>query len=86
MEQVKVRGTVRSAIIKQKPEYPNIIVSSVYSTKPVHFVSTSTGGGMVWEGQDIIVKNQKKLAPISFIRLNLQVSLIQIIIWTILIL
>eukprot|EP00957_Ditylum_brightwellii_P118027 9001642-Ditylum_brightwellii.AAC.1 len=40
--QTQVRGTVKAAVLEGDPDCPNIVVSSVYDTKPVHFISTST--------------------------------------------
>jgi len=36
-----VRGTVKVAVLEGDPECPNWVASSVYDTKPVHFLSTS---------------------------------------------
>ena len=40
--QAQLRGTVNAAAIEGEPDCPNIFVSSVYDTKPVHFISTPT--------------------------------------------
>ena len=35
-----VRGTVKAAVLCNDPELPDLVASSVYDTKPVHFLST----------------------------------------------
>ena len=42
MGKVKVRGNIREDIIKREPDYPMIIVPSVYDTKYAHFISKFT--------------------------------------------
>ena len=37
-----VRGTVKTAVFEGEIDCPNTVVSSVYNTKPVHFISTLT--------------------------------------------
>jgi hypothetical protein len=38
---MEVRGTTKAAALEDDPECPNVVVFSVYDTKPVHFLSTS---------------------------------------------
>ena len=40
-DQMKVRGTVKAAILKDDPNCPDLVATSVYDTKPVHFLSMS---------------------------------------------
>eukprot|EP00957_Ditylum_brightwellii_P205410 15343762-Ditylum_brightwellii.AAC.1 len=40
--QAQVRGTTKAAILEGYPDCQNIVVSSVYDIKPVHFISAST--------------------------------------------
>ena len=35
-DQLKVRGTVESAVIEGNPGCPNLVVSRIYDTNPVH--------------------------------------------------
>ena len=38
-EQMAVRGTVRAAVLEGDPDCPNLVASSVYDAKPVHYLS-----------------------------------------------
>ena len=38
-QQRDVRGTVKSAALEGDPGCPNLVASSVYDTKPVHYLS-----------------------------------------------
>ena len=40
--QARVLGTVKAAVIEGEPDCPTVVVSSVYETKPVHFISILT--------------------------------------------
>jgi Transposase IS4 len=40
-EQLKVRGTVKAAVLKGDDDCVNLVAVSVYNTKPVHFLSMS---------------------------------------------
>jgi hypothetical protein len=40
-DQMKVRGTVKAAILKDDPNCPDLVATSVYDTKRVHFLSMS---------------------------------------------
>lgn len=37
--QIAVRGTVKAAVLEGDPGCPNLIATSVYDTKPVHYLS-----------------------------------------------
>ena len=39
IKQDHVRGTVKAAILKGDPDFPSLVATSVYDTKPVHFLS-----------------------------------------------
>ena len=38
-DQMKVRGTVKAAVLQGDPGCPNLVATSVYDTKPVHYLS-----------------------------------------------
>jgi hypothetical protein len=38
-EQMAVRGTVKATVLIGDPECPDLVATSVYDTKPVHFLS-----------------------------------------------
>ena len=38
-KQIKVRGTVKVAVLQGDKKCPNLAASSIYDTKPVHFLS-----------------------------------------------
>ena len=38
-KQIEVRGTVKVAVLQGDKDCPNLVVSSIYDTKPVHFMS-----------------------------------------------
>ena len=37
--QLEVRGTVKTTVLRDDTDCPNLVASSVYDTKPVHFLS-----------------------------------------------
>ena len=41
-KQLEVRGTTKSEILKGDPKCPDLIVTSVYGTKPVHYLRISS--------------------------------------------
>ena len=41
-KQLEVRGTTKAEILKGDPKYPGLIATSVYNTKPVHYLSMSS--------------------------------------------
>ena len=70
-EQMAARGTVKAAVLKGDAECPNLVATSVYDTKPVHFLST------VCESIKWIVKERPvfnvdsgRVEKIWFLRLN----------------
>ena len=42
-EQISVRGTVKAAVLEGDPKCPNLVASSVYDAKPVHYLSMVSG-------------------------------------------
>ena len=38
-QQISVRGTVKAAVLEGDPDCPNLVASSVYDAKPVHYLS-----------------------------------------------
>jgi hypothetical protein len=70
-QQMLVRGTVKAAVLEGDPECPNLVASSVYDTKPVHFLS------MICDSIRWIVKEKSvfnvetgKMETMRFLRLN----------------
>ena len=41
-KKLEVRGTTKAEILKRKPKCPDLIATSVYYTKPVHYMSISS--------------------------------------------
>ena len=41
-KQLEVRGTTKAAILKGDPKFPDLIATSVYDTKPVHYLRMSS--------------------------------------------
>ena len=37
---IQVRGTVKASVLQDYKECPDLVASSIYNTKPVHFLST----------------------------------------------
>ena len=40
--QLRVRGTVKAAVLKGDVDRPNLIAASVYDTKPLHYLSMTS--------------------------------------------
>ena len=38
-KKIEVRGTVKVMVLQGDEKFPNIVASSIYNTKPVHFLS-----------------------------------------------
>ena len=51
-KQIEQRGTVKAAVLRGDPDCPNLVASSVYDAKPVHYLS------MVCEKLEWIVKEK----------------------------
>jgi hypothetical protein len=71
-EQMKVRGTVKAAILLGDPACPNLVATSVYDTKPVHFLSMSCDS-IKWivKTRDVYCVDTKKIETIRFLCLNI---------------
>lgn len=41
LAQMQVWGTVKAAVLQGDPECPSLLATSIYDTKPVHFLSMS---------------------------------------------
>jgi hypothetical protein len=69
--QVHVRGTVKAAVLKGDPNCPSLIATSVYDTKPVHFLSMSAEG-IEWVVKERMVFNidTQQMEGIKFLHLN----------------
>ena len=57
--QIEVRGTVKAAVLEGDPGCPNLIASSVYDTKPVHYLS------MVSTNVEWIVKTRQVFSYVT---------------------
>ena len=70
-EQIRVRGTVKSAILEGDPSCPNLVAASVYDTKPVQMLSM-TCKELKWNRQEKPVYNVDtgQVELINFLRLN----------------
>ena len=55
-EQIKVKGTVKAAVLEGDPSCPNLVAASVYDTKPVHMLSM-TRKEIKWNRQEKPVYN-----------------------------
>ena len=69
--QREVRGTVKAAVLKGDPDCPNLVASSVYDSKPVHYLS------MVSDSIQWVIKEKKvfnvdtdEVEAMQFLRLN----------------
>ena len=65
------RGNVKSAVLMGNPDCLNLVATSVYDTKPVHFLSMSCGS-IKWivKTRDIYCVDTQKFETIQFLRLN----------------
>jgi hypothetical protein len=70
--QMLVRGTVKAAVLKGDPNCPNLVATSVYDTKPVHFLSMSCDSiKWIMKTREVYCVDTKKLETIRFLRLNI---------------
>jgi hypothetical protein len=69
--QMKVRGTVKAALLMGDPDCPDLVATSVYDTKPVHFLSM-TCDSIKWmvKTREVYCVDTQKLETIRFLRLN----------------
>ena len=61
----QTRGNVKASVLEAEPGYHNIIVTFVYDTKPVHFISTSTESISYIEKLKMSFLNQINTFPLS---------------------
>jgi hypothetical protein len=71
-EQMKVRGTVKAAVLVGDVECPNVVATSVYDTKPVHFLS-SVCESIKWIIKERLVFNVDtgRTEVLKFLRLDM---------------
>jgi len=69
--QIAVRGTVKAAKLVGDPDCPNLIASSVYDTKPVHYLSM-VSKSIKWKKLERKVFNVEtnQVETMEFLRLN----------------
>ena len=65
-----MRGKTKAAILKGDPKCPDLISTSVYDTKPVHYLSMSSEE-LKWFGFEKDVYNIDTVAkePLQFLRM-----------------
>ena len=70
-DQLKVRGTVKAAVLRGDPGCPNLVASSIYDTKPVHYLSMVTEE-LKWIIKEKIVYNidTGTTEILKFLRMN----------------
>ena len=66
------RGTVNATVLMGDPDCLNLVATSVYDTKPVHFFSMSCGS-IKWivNNRDIYCVDMQKFKTIQFLILNI---------------
>ena len=70
-DQIKVRGTVKAAVLKGDKDCPDLVASSVYDTKPVHYLSmVSTSLEWVAKDRDVYNVNSRMMEKLTFLRMN----------------
>jgi hypothetical protein len=71
-EQLRVRGTVKAAVLKGDEDCPNLIAVSVYDTKPVHFLSMSCETiEWITKERKVFAASTGKYEKLKFLRLNI---------------
>ena len=60
-----MRGSVKSDVLWGKPYRPNIVVSCVYETKPVHFIYNSIKIITWVEKKKIVLSKTKQNVPLK---------------------
>ncbi len=70
-EQLKVRGTVKAAVLENDPKCRNLVASSVYDTKPVHYLSMVCNE-LKWVEveRDVFNVDSGKREKLTFLRMN----------------
>ena len=69
--QIKVRGTVKAAVLEGDPGCPNLVASSIYDTKPVHYLSMICKG-LFWIciSKAVFNVDTGRYEALRFLRLN----------------
>jgi hypothetical protein len=71
-EQLRVRGTVKAAVLKGDATCPNLVAVSVYDTKPVHFLSMSCESiEWITKERKVFIASTGKYEKMKFLRLNI---------------
>jgi Transposase IS4/SAP domain len=74
-DQLKVRGTVKAAILEGDPLCPSLIATSVYDTKPVHFLSMSCNSiNWITKERRVFNVDSGGVEGMRFLRLNINDS------------
>ena len=70
-KQLQVRGTVKAAKLEGDPGCPSLLATSVYDSKPVHYLSMiSEQVKWVVKEKEVFNKATRKMEPLKFLRLN----------------
>jgi len=74
-EAEKVRGTVKVAVLNGDPLCPYLVASSVYDTKPVHFLSMICESiSWIKKERSVFNVDTNKMETMNFLRLNINDS------------
>jgi hypothetical protein len=74
-DQIRVRGTVKAAVLEGDESCPNLVAVSVYDTKPVHFLSMScTSIQWIQKERKVHVQSLGHSESMKFLRLNINDS------------
>ena len=70
-EQLAVRGTVKAAVLEGDPNCPNLVASSVYDAKPVHYLSM-VSNEIKWTEikKNVYNVDSGEVEELKFLRLN----------------
>jgi Transposase IS4 len=69
--QMAVRGTVKAAVLVGDRDCPNLVASSVYDTKPVHFLSMVCESiKWVEKTRPVYDAKERRMVGVKFLRLN----------------
>jgi len=69
VQQEKVRGTTKAAVLTGDPEAPDLVAFSVYDTKPVHFLSMAcTGLKWIEKRKKVFDRESNKNVSMAFLR------------------
>ena len=70
-KQISVRGTVKAAVLEGDPKFLNLVASSVYDAKPVHYLSM-VYGEVKWVevNKDVYNVDSGEVEQLKFLRLG----------------